>query len=195
MLDRLIISIDGTNEQSYKKYRIGGNLTKVLDGTTNLVNAKKDLNSSKPYIIWQFIVFKHNEHEIDIIKKMALDYKIDKLKIKTAQVYNFDENSDKLIPQNQKYSRYETKNGFKIKNNLYNHCWRMWQGCVITWDGDIVPCCFDKDASYKLGNAGYDNFRKIWESDRYNNFRNAIFKSRKEIDICSNCSEGTKIWI
>lgn len=194
-LDRIIISIDGVSNETYIKYRKGGNLNKVLDGTVNLINAKKQLRSSTPFIIWQFIVFKHNEHEIETIKKMAKNYNVNRLNIKTAQIYNTNNTNFELIPQNTKYSRYEKGNEIIIKNNLMNHCWRMWQGCIITWDGDVCPCCFDKDANYKLGNVVNNSFELIWKNEKYNQFRNSILKSRKNIDICSNCSEGTKIWI
>jgi radical SAM protein with 4Fe4S-binding SPASM domain len=70
----------------------------------------------------------------------------------------------------------------------------MWSGCVITWDGLVVPCCFDKDAKHRFGDLKNESFKKIWQSDHYNNFRNAILRSRGEIDICKNCSEGTKVW-
>jgi radical SAM protein with 4Fe4S-binding SPASM domain len=70
----------------------------------------------------------------------------------------------------------------------------MWTSCVITWDGKIVPCCFDKDAKYQIGKLGISNFKSIWRSEPYQNFRRSLLRSRKEIDICTNCSEGTKIW-
>ncbi|NUM31370.1 MAG: SPASM domain-containing protein [Bacteroidetes bacterium] len=194
-LDRLIISIDGATAQSYSIYRKGGTFEKVIEGTKNILNARNKLNSLKPYIIWQFIIFKHNEHEIDLIKKMANEYQVDKLKFKTAQIYNLSNENEALLPENSKYSRYEKNEGFKIKNRLMNHCWRMWQGCVITWNGYVVPCCFDKDAEYKFGKIENSNFTEIWKNDKYKKFRKEILKSRKNIDICRNCSEGSKIWI
>jgi radical SAM protein with 4Fe4S-binding SPASM domain len=70
----------------------------------------------------------------------------------------------------------------------------MWSGCVITWDGKVVPCCFDKDAKHQLGDLKTQSFRQLWKSKLYQSFRTSILKSRKEIDICQNCSEGTKVW-
>ena len=70
----------------------------------------------------------------------------------------------------------------------------MWQSCVITWDGGVVPCCFDKDATHQLGQLQTTDFKKIWSGKRYQNFRGALLKSRSEIDICKNCTEGTKVW-
>lgn len=193
-LDRLIISIDGTTQKSYAQYRVGGDIRKVIEGTQCLVEWKKKLNSQTPHIIWQFIAFRHNEHEIPEIKRMAKEAGVDELGIKTAQIYDYNE-SDALIPENEKLSRYKhTAEGYKIKNKLLNQCWRMWKGSVITWDGRVVPCCFDKDAQYVFGNVGEESFSSIWRNERYQAFRQAVLKSRKEIDICTNCTEGTKIW-
>jgi radical SAM protein with 4Fe4S-binding SPASM domain len=65
---------------------------------------------------------------------------------------------------------------------------------VITWDGKVVPCCFDKDAQHIIGTLGEKGMKEIWESKKYNEFRTELMRSRKNIDICSNCSEGLKVW-
>lgn len=194
-LDRLIISIDGATQDTYEQYRIGGHLQKVIDGTKNIIKWKKELNSSTPYVIFQFLVVKPNEHEIDTIQQLANDLGVNEVKFKTAQVYDY-KNGHPLIPENIKYSRYKKKadGTWQIKNKLLNHCWRMWSSCVITWDGLVVPCCFDKDAKHQLGDLKSNSFATVWNSPFYNQFRQSVLKSRQEIDICTNCSEGTKVW-
>lgn len=193
-LDRLIISIDGTSQETYSKYRVGGQLEKVLEGTRQLILAKKEMKSATPHIIWQFIVFRHNEHELDEIRKLADEYEIDELAIKSAQIYDY-ENGSEMIPELEEFSRYKKEgDGYRFKNELLNHCWRLWHSCVITWDGKVVPCCFDKDGTYQLGNLSDFSFHTIWQSDQYRAFRKQILKGREHIDICKNCSEGTSVW-
>lgn len=194
-LDRLIISIDGTTQDTYGKYRVGGKLDKVIVGTERLLYWKNKLNKTTPHIIWQFIAFKHNEHQIPEIKALAKKIGVDELGIKTAQIYDY-QNSVDFIPENKDLSRYEKlpDGSYRIKNKLLNQCWRMWRGSVITWDGLVVPCCFDKDATHRFGDVSTDSFQQVWRSDKYNVFRQAILKSRREIDICTNCTEGTKVW-
>ena len=194
-LDRLIISIDGTTQDTYEQYRIGGQLQKVIEGTKNIIEAKKVLKSNTPHVVFQFLVVKPNEHQLEYVKKLAHKLGVDEVVFKTAQVYDF-ENGNPLIPENIKYSRYKKNNDgtYSIKNKLLNQCWRMWSSCVVTWDGIVVPCCFDKDAKHQLGDLKNQNFKKLWKSVIYQNFRKSILKSRKEIDICKNCSEGTKVW-
>jgi len=194
-LDRLIISIDGTTQETYKQYRIGGSLEKVLEGTRNIVKWKRALKSATPHVIFQFLVVKPNEHQTKDVIKLGQELGVDEVKFKTAQIYDY-ENGSPLIPDNPIYSRYKKNSDgtYSIKNQLLNQCWRMWQSCVITWDGNLVPCCFDKDASHQLGNLNKHSFREIWFGEAYDDFRSAILKSRKEIDICRNCTEGAKVW-
>ena len=194
-LDRLIISIDGASQETYESYRKEGDLSKVLEGTRNILRWKKELKSRSPKVVWQFLVVKPNEQEIPNIKRLAKEYGIDKLVLKTAQIYDYQQGSD-LIPTLDKYSRYRKNpdGSYAIKNSLEDKCWKMWQSCVITWDGKVIPCCFDKDATHSMGNVADQRFRDIWFSQPYQNFRNSILTSRSEIEICKNCTEGLKVW-
>jgi radical SAM protein with 4Fe4S-binding SPASM domain len=70
----------------------------------------------------------------------------------------------------------------------------MWHSNVITWDGKVLPCCFDKDAQHQLGDLGKVEMHQIWNGKNYQEFRKELMKSRKNIDICSNCSEGISVW-
>lgn len=194
-LDRIIVSIDGTTQEVYEKYRRGGSLEKVIQGTKNLIAAKQALKSKTPHIILQFLVVRPNEHQIEDVKKLGRELGVDEVKLKTAQIYDY-ENGNDLIPLNEKYSRYKKlKNGkYAIKSKLKNHCWKLWHSAEITWDGKVLPCCFDKDAKYKMGNAFSESFKKIWKNGKYHGFRKQILKGRDQIDICRNCSEGLKVW-
>ena len=195
-LDRLIISIDGTTQETYQQYRVGGRLDKVLEGAANVVRWKKALKSKTPFIIFQFLVVRHNEHQIDEIKQLAKKIGVDQVRLKTAQVYDYENDPNQLIPANEKYSRYKKERDGKVvfKGNNANHCWRLWHDPVITWDGTVVPCCFDKDAQHKLGSLRHQSFKELWHNPAYRDFRKQVLESRKNIDMCANCSEGVKVW-
>ena len=195
-LDRLIISIDGTTQDVYQQYRVGGHLDKVLEGARNIVKWKKELKSKTPFVFFQFLVVKPNEHQVEDIKRLAKEIGVDEVRFKTAQVYNFENDPNQLIPENDTYSRYKktTDGKYAAKNKLANHCWKLWHANVITWDGLVVPCCFDKDAMHQLGNLKNESFKNVWHNSNYKQFRSELMSSRKNIDICSNCSEGVSVW-
>lgn len=203
-LDKLIISVDGIDQNTYQKYRIGGKLTIVQQGIRNLVQAKKEKNSKTPLVIIQFIVFAHNENQMEEFKKEFESYGVDDIVFKSAQIYEPEKNQE-WLPQKQKFSRYRRDGQLSvstIQNSFHlnipsnrNYCWKSWHSSVITWDGKVLPCCFDKDAKHEMGNLFSENLETILDSKNYSNFRKKILNSRESIDICRNCSEGLKVWI
>lgn len=194
-LDRLIISIDGTTQDAYESYRIGGALQKVLTGAENIIAARRRLKSSRPHVVFQFLVVGKNEHQIPDVYAIAKRIGVDQVVLKTAQIYNF-ENGSPLIPKQERYSRYKQNNdgSWSVKNALDDHCWRMWHSCVVTWDGKVVPCCFDKDAQFVLGDLKNDSFAEIWKGKQYEAFRAQLLRSRSDIEMCRNCTEGARVF-
>lgn len=195
-LDRLIISLDGIDQSTYESYRIGGKVEKVLEGARNIIRWRKKLNASKPFVVFQFLVTAKNEHQIPEVKALADEIGVDDVWFKTAQVYEY-ENGHELIPADTRYSRYRQRNDGKweLKNKFENRCWKMWHSSVITWDGKVVPCCFDKDASHEMGNIRESDFVRIWHSEKYNRFRAKLLENRGSIEMCKNCTEGTEVWV
>ena len=189
-LNSIIISLDGLDEQTYEKYRSGGNYNKVIKGINNLVIWKSSLKSKTPFIKLQFLVLKHNEHQLPQFEAIGKKLQVQKLIVKTVQIYDF-ENAANILPLNGKYSRYKFDDNGKLilQKKLRNRCFKMWTSCVITWDGNVVPCCFDKDAGHKFGNLTELSVKKAWNSLEYNDFRMMLLKNRKDVGICRNCSE------
>src|SRR5882762_4001343 len=140
-LDRLIISIDGTTQDVYQQYRVGGKLEKVLEGARNIVKWKKELKSKTPFIFFQFLVVKPNEHQIEDVKKLAKEVGVDQVRFKTAQIYDYETDANNLITTIDKFSRYKKQDDgtYKPTNKLANQCWKLQHANVITWDGLVVP--------------------------------------------------------
>lgn len=195
-LSELIISIDGLTQEAYENYRREGELAKVIEGAKMMIEAKSKLNGTI-HIVFQFLVTKKNEHQIDDLKSLATDLGINEVRLKTIQVYDLDGPGADLIPKNLNYSRYkqDDQGTFLLKNKFKNKCWRTWSSAVITWDGRVVPCCFDKDADHQFGNMLEKDFKNIWKSDVAHDFRKRLMRDRTEIEICKNCSEGSEVWL
>lgn len=189
-LNRIIISLDGINQKTYELYRKGGDFDKVIEGIKNLVAAKKELKKENPFIILQFIVFSTNEGQIEEIKKIGKELGVNQIQIKTAQI-NDIENSTSLLPDEIRYSRYKMnkENKFVLKRKLLNKCYKIWHSLVITWDGNVIPCCYDKHADYIMGNISSEKMINIWKSKKFSDFKKEVLKNRKKIPICLNCNE------
>jgi radical SAM protein with 4Fe4S-binding SPASM domain len=191
-LKRLIVSLDGTDQETYEKYRKGGSFDSVIDGIKILSSTKAKKQVKYPEIVLQFIVFNHNEHQLNKIKELGKNLGVNKVELKSAQINNPEEIN--LIPNINKFSRYTVKNNkLELKSHQKNRCFRIWETMVITWDGTIIPCCFDKDTNYSLGNMKINKIFDVWKSLAFNNFRKNILVNRKKIAICCNCTEGLRI--
>ncbi len=194
-LDSLIISLDGASQETYNKYRLNGEIDKVLDNTKAIIAAKKKYGSATPIIKWQFIVMKHNENEIERIKKLARELEVDCLSLKTVQIYEESDISE-FLPTNPKHRRYQIENDrFTLKKKIADKCRRIFTQPVINWDGQMAICCFDKDNEFKVGNVHEATFQSLWKGKRMNKVRQTILKNRKQIPICNNCGEGVNLTI
>ncbi len=183
-LGKMIVSMDGYNQQTYEAYRAGGNLYTVLGGIRNLANAKKQLGISTPIIEVQTLVTKVNEDELDTMRQMAMEAGADAHYLKTMQIEN-EEDFAVFKTSIDKYSRYDSQNRLK---NPVGFCSRIMNSAVITIDMDVLPCCYDKDAGLKLGNLKNSSIREIIKSQKAGEIINAIEQQRdKRPPMCLNC--------
>lgn len=189
-LDKIIVSIDGITQESYEKYRRGGKLSKAIDAVKLLDEAKAKAGKKSPVIEAQFIVFRFNENEIDDFKSDALKWGSDRVAIKSAQIDDPD-SSPEMVTSIDKYCRYKKVDGkYVIKKPADKACFRAWSGSVVTADGNVVPCCFDKTENHVFGNLNVkESFIHIWKGEKAKKFRQTLLTDRKSFKICTNCYE------
>lgn len=189
-LDKIIVSLDGAYQNDYERYRVGGDLGTVIEGMNELALQRKKLNSSRPIITAQILLLKTTENHLDEIRKMAFDHGADHVEYKKAQFYNPDQ-GENLIPQNPDYSRYgySSEKGWKLKRKSVKGCKRLWSSLVVTWDGNVLPCCYDKDASHLFGSLNTTTLSGTFHSSEAESFRKQVFNQKKSIEICQNCGE------
>lgn len=193
-LDKIIISADGATQETYMAYRQGGDFYKVINGVKHLVYWKNSLHSKTPFIVFQFLVLKSNQHEINRIKELGKELGVDKVELKTAQFYNYEKGNPQMTTLDA-YCRYERQpdGNYRIKSRLPNRCTRVWSTMVVTAEADVVACCFDKNGQFVIGNLTQEQVIDVWKCRNFNSFRKNILKSRKSIDICTNCTEGLNV--
>ncbi|MDT8325550.1 MAG: radical SAM/SPASM domain-containing protein [Bacteroidota bacterium] len=190
-LDRLIVSVDGLTQDVYEQYRVGGNLAKVHEALHNFTAARNAAQRPRTELTLQLLVTRQNEAQLPELRALAKKHGAD-IALKTMQVYSI-EGAEKFLPTDPRYSRYENVDGrLRTRNALHNRCVRLWERSVVTWDGVVVPCCFDKDAEYPLGQLDGRSFADIWRSDTYHDFRRRILRNRRDVPMCRNCTEGLK---
>ncbi|MBQ7531794.1 MAG: SPASM domain-containing protein [Paludibacteraceae bacterium] len=189
-LNRIIVSMDGWTQQTYEQYRQGGDVEKVKAAVRCLRKAKNQSGSCVT-IELQCLYLKTNEAEWGVFRKEYKSLGADRLTMKTAQLYDYKHDSP-LMPADTRYARYryDAKLGeFVPKRKFRNRCFRLWSGCVIDVQGNILPCCYDKNKQYVFGNILHQPLRDIWHSEAAERFRRHVLRERKQIPICTNCDE------
>lgn len=201
-LDLMCIAIDGVTQETYEKYRRGGSLKKVIDNSKKILEIRKKLGKTNPFVVWQFLVFKHNQHELESVIKLAKEIGVDAIRISAAQPfqgeihksfeYTYKISKRYLPPLGSKYSGY-TKNG--KKKNTVKRCQWLWKGVVINSNGSISPCCDIFPEKYDFGNIlNEKRFKAIWNNEKYQNARklikdtNCAKKLFSEGNVCALCT-------
>lgn len=194
-LERLVISLDGASQESYSRYRIGGNYNLVMANIKKLIETKKKLCSKKPEIIWQFLVNKFNEPDIPAAQKLARDLKItldlrpldldDELpdvKLDTT----LEERKTHWLPANKKYTaeRYHSEFHYPLYPGV---CKDLFSRMVVTVDGKVMPCCLLWDTSSIFGDLLTQSFDDIWYNRKYLDARSRFLKNDFNPQVQSIC--------
>ena len=186
-LDRIIVSMDGLTEESYNAYRVGGSLEKCKEALRYLRDSKsRHLGISRPPIIeLQCLRLKSNEHEWAQFKREYKALGADRLVFKTAQLYDYA-NGHPLMPSQERYSRYiKGEDGLYHRRSLRKGCWRVWSGVVVTTNGEVLPCCYDKNHAYAYGNIMDAPLKELFANERAMAFRKTAFQQFPK--ICQEC--------
>jgi organic radical activating enzyme len=174
-LDRMQISLDGATEDTYRRYRIGGNFTLVLQNVRKLAEAKLRLGATRPNLVWKMVIFPYNAHEIPTVKRTARSLGFDSFE------FVLDNDGDeKLQVLNRENSQMVAAK---------KPCFWVWNTATIGWDGGVQACCKQINQIW-LGNALQEDIRTIWRGDHYAAIRSRFSRSRYGDDmhpVCRNC--------
>lgn len=186
-LSRVIVSIDGFREESYGAYRVGGSLQRALDGLRYLHEAREEYGSHI-CIELQVLRLSSNESEWGWIRKHYKSLGATRLVFKTAQLYDY-RHGHVLMPSEERYSRYRkgSDEEYHLHRRKQRSCYRLWSGCVITAEGEVLPCCYDKHVQYTFGNITRESLRTLWHSDKADGFRRAVVTNKEDIGMCQEC--------
>ena len=167
-LDVMIISLDGTTQEVYEKYRVAGHLDRVLDNIRLFVERKKALGSETPYLEWQFIVMRQNEHQMEDAEKMADELGVDSIIFKRVDFPWGEDNqevADKWLPRRSEHvSEDPLDRPYKESGS---RCWRLWRTSVVNWDGGLAPCCYMTDAADDFGDVNTTPIQEIKNNEKY----------------------------
>ncbi|MBI4686407.1 MAG: SPASM domain-containing protein [Nitrospirae bacterium] len=189
-LTYLYVSLDGASLERYKQYRASGDFDLVVANMKKIIDLKQKLGSSYPKIEWQFIVFKHNESEIEKAKQLAGEIGVDNISFVGAITedmgrYTGEKANNDWAPENKEFRRIEEE----------KKCRWLWTHGVINWDGGVSPCCWAYYKKDDFGNIKDKDFLVIWNNEKFQKARR-IFSEGPDYrsdTVCDTCIK-TKNW-
>lgn len=193
-VSEILFALDGATEETYREYRTyrdGTGFGTIVDNLKRIVARKRELGVDKPAIILQFVVFKHNEHEIEEITKLGEELGVDAIDFKPVCINDFfDTPLEDLIAKFSPKKRGHL--GYKKEEHAVTKppwCSFSFHETEILWNGDVTACCYDYDGDYVVGNVFSDGgFKSIWKSKAYRDLRKKIVKQR--LKICKTCDNS-----
>ncbi|MDD2679584.1 MAG: radical SAM protein [Candidatus Omnitrophica bacterium] len=196
-IDEIIVSCDGASRETYEQYRVGGDFDLVMRNLRFLAREKEEL-AKGTRIVWNFLVFKHNEHEVEkaraMAKGMGVEFRIGLMRtsMKDEILKSHKEAIERdqhWIPDNPAYSAYD-KTNYTAKK-IIKSCRKPWQEISINWNGLTFPCCAVYGEKYHFGDARKDSIKAIWNNPKFVSARKEILnKKRPPTVICGICRDN-----
>jgi radical SAM protein with 4Fe4S-binding SPASM domain len=189
-LDALIVSLSGTTQEAYQRFR-GGRLETALEGTRAIVAEKRRQRSRTPHVQLGFIVTDYSEAQIPGLQAMARELGVDGLSLKKMNTASVKPRPgpDAALPADPRLRRFSYTDGddgrVRVKTNP---CKALWQSPTLRWDGRINPCAYDFDGEYELGHTGANAVADIWRGAAYRQMRRQFREDWERIPICNRCT-------
>lgn len=191
-LSTLIVAVDSLHDESYQTYRQHGSLSRAIRGLEKAVAVKRELGA-KTLINLRMVVMKHNQQEVEAMRNLARQLGVDWFNVKTLNPSCGSMDMDTtLVPESPRYQRfaYDGKTGQRIRQEV--SCLRPLQMANIFSNGDVVPCCYDFDATMTVGNVNDRPFTEIWNSEDMRSMRRRILSERDSFPKCQACGINFK---
>ncbi len=186
------VSIDGASQETYRIYRIGGDFNRVIENIKTINFFKNKYNSPFPELIWQFVIFGHNEHELNEASDLARS-----LNMHFIPKFNWDATYSPI--RNKEFVKrimgFTSRKEHDVKTDkLYmNACIQFWTMPQINWDGRLLGCCVNHWVDF--GNVFETGFKNCLQSERYTYAKKMLLglaSARQDIP-CYYCSHYKEI--
>lgn len=195
-LATLIVSADGVSQASYERYRVGGRLDRVLGNMKMIAAAKQRLGSAAPRIVWRFLVFRHNEHEIEQARSMAEEMGAE-LELCAPYVAIAQEPYRDWVSTIPQFNRYppsgsgtQTGPPSTTQGPPSGACDWLWMSAAVNANESVSPCCGIWEERHDFGKIGAGGFWALWNGERYRAAR-AFMRTGTPTGlhlICEQCS-------
>jgi radical SAM protein with 4Fe4S-binding SPASM domain len=175
-LDHILFALDGSHQDLYAQYRVGGRFEVVARNIQELIAAREERGAKHPFVEIQFLVFPHNEHDEEEVRELARLWKADGIMVRAA-----------VAPENTTNRR-----SHYTWNDSKGFCSRFWYTASINSDGGVTPCCHFFHEENDLGNVSGSSFGDVWNNAAFRRSRELV--ARNEVSAMHPLCQACKVY-
>ncbi len=147
-------AIDGAEQKAYELYRRNGRFDFAVENLRQFATVRRAMGREFPRLCWQFLVFRHNEHQIAAARELSQEIGVDHFSV-AGGLYD----DPTWAPQESYHLDYLEVHA--------NRCTWLWNKAVFHWDGGLASCCMgyakhEDFASWKQGGFG-----ALWNNEKF----------------------------
>lgn len=182
-LDTILIALDGASKEVYERVRKGSfTFETVYANVERFLKMRQNRKRNKLRVILSIIRMSDTVEELDTFREKWTQYGADEIRIKRFVNWGGqDEDLTQMaVPEDL----------ISLRSPRKHACKSLWTNLVITWDGKVVPCCFDYNALQVMGDLNCSTLAEIWNDTPYRKMRRAELDGVNNCALCANCSQA-----
>ncbi len=212
-LSLITASIDGACQETYSRYRRGGDFELATNNLRRMARRKRELGLRWPLLEWRFLIFRHNQHETAAVRRMAKEIGVDALEFLYGHAPD-NSPADSVQRSNQalegpcesgpalrqalarRDTRLRRRLGRRICKSagpyppemLRKKCDWLYYSSMIYPNGRVGPCCVTGNERDDFGSLDpAEPFGSLWNNQRYQSAR-SLYNGGTSSDLpCTRC--------
>lgn len=190
-LSKLTVSIDGATQEVYEKYRVRGDLARVLGNLERLDEVKRQLGVDYPMVFYRMLLTKHNQHEVEQAREQAeargARFELNRHFWTTPEA-RAEWQADEL--QSQDFTPLVFREQDAEQSSVIDtYCRHLWDSIVVNANGDLFPCCLIYKKEHAVGNLVERHIRDLRNDPRLVTLRRFATDSTAPVPAFDNHCE------
>lgn len=189
-LSTLIVSIDGATQETYERYRIRGNLERVLGNMRRLVAVMREMRSETPTVVFKMLLNRHNQDEVEAAERLAQELGV--VFLLNEKFWCPDEVREEWAAGDASVP--SPLQGYTIEPEavISTYCRQLWESVIVTATGDVHPCCLTYEPEHAIGNLANEDVMAIRNNERAVYLRRLVTRADVPApefeNSCEHCS-------
>jgi hypothetical protein len=177
-LSRLVFSLDGATKETYETLRAGAQFDSTMQNVVQFLELR-NRKGLGPRVVFQIIEMKQTVNELAEFRRCwePLLRAGDEISIKP---YNQWADHDGALH----------KRGIPFRTPCFAF---LWDFLAVTWNGIVLPCCYDCEAELVIGDSREQTLEQIWNGTALRELRAAHLNlDFRRFPLCEGCDHTTE---